>query len=266
MFICTSRAYARLSLHLWTVQDQKRHGAARHHRPQMGAGVIRGTGTVLTETGMDASDLYHMTRDDQTALIKQVTEDTLPQKELDNLTELMKEEGLTIPTGHGKVEVQDDLTAAISADSRDELGEIKIRSTTKIQQGFSAFAPDDPLYRNIQFVQPDGDKFDVGMHGSPTAVAFGGKTSNMSPGLLASIIKHNKDYRPGQEVRLLSCQTGVQVNGDYCFAEELANSLGATVWAPNDEIRIFPNGVIKIGDFDQGKFIPFAPNERRRVK
>ena len=152
-----------------------------------------------------------------------------------------------------------------SADIRDRLEAITIRGTTKLPQGFSAFPEGDVLNERIKKVKPDGDKFDVAMHGSPTAVAFGGSEANMSPHLLAEIIRHSEGYH-GQDVRLLSCSTGMTVDGAYCFAEELANALGVTVWAPNDLIIFRENGTFYIGVDGGGKILGFVPNERRRIK
>lgn len=148
---------------------------------------------------------------------------------------------------------------------RDDLGEIVARGTTKIQQGISAFSKDDILYERAKDIKPDGNKFDVAMHGTTTAVAFGGREANMTPRVLASLIRHSEGYN-GQEIRLLSCSTGQSIDGEYCFAEELANALGVTVYAPNDLLYIGKGGIISVGDFGTGKFIPYKPNERKRLK
>ncbi len=152
-----------------------------------------------------------------------------------------------------------------STDIRDALDKITTRATTPIKQGFSAFSKDDILYENIKNVVPDGSKFDVAMHGSPTAVAFGGSQANMSPRLLAQVIKHNPAYK-GQDIRLIACNTGVKSNGGYCFAEELANALNVSVYAPNDLIFITKNGSIYIGEDRKGVFLKYTPNQRRRTK
>ena len=152
-----------------------------------------------------------------------------------------------------------------ASDQRDILDNIKTRSVTKIKQGISAFSEKDPLYKNAKFINPDGNKFDVALHGSPTAVAFGSTEANMSPRLLASVIRHSEGYH-GQEIRLISCNTGVSENGGICFAEELANALNVSVYAPNDLIYIDKNGKIKIGRLNGGEFIKYNPNQRRRIK
>ena len=152
-----------------------------------------------------------------------------------------------------------------SADARDKLDIITTRGTTKLPQGFSAFPEGDVLNERIKNVKPDGDKFDVAMHGSPTAVAFGGTEANMSPHLLAEVIMHSEGYH-GQDIRLLSCRTGAVVDGEYCFAEELANALGVTVWAPNDLIFFRKNGTFYVGENKEGSMVPYEPNDRRRIK
>ena len=87
----------------------------------------------------------------------------------------------------------------------------------------------------------------------------------MSPRLLADVIRHS-DWDGKQPIRLLSCSTGVKINGDYCFAEELANALGVPVEAPNDLLFINHDGSIYVGALGDGKFIPYSPNERKRHK
>ena len=157
------------------------------------------------------------------------------------------------------------LKERLNADSRDDLGSIITRGTTKIKQGISAFPKEDVLYERVKNIEPDGNKFDVAMHGSTTAVAFGGTTANMSPRMLASVIRHSEGYH-GQEVRLISCNTGKPRGDEYCFAEELANSLGVTVFAPNDLIFVSKSGKIKVGIDGSGSIIPYKPNERKRLK
>lgn len=135
------------------------------------------------------------------------------------------------------------------------------RSTIKLKNGFSCFPDGDPLNENVQKVAPLKSYFDVAVHGSPTAVGFGTAKANMSPRLLAAIIRHTKGWN-GQNIRLLSCSTGKRVDGDYCFAEELANALGVKVKAPNDTLYIVENGELYVGLFKGGAFETFKPNQR----
>lgn len=151
------------------------------------------------------------------------------------------------------------------ADARDNLNSIVKRRTMKLENGFACFPDGDPLNENVKRVKPLKTYFDVAMHGSQTAVGFGTKELNMSPRLLAAVIRHSKGWN-GQKVRLLSCSTGARMENDYCFAEELANVLGVEVKAPDDVLFISGAGVLKVGTHGEGNILPFTPNQRGRRK
>lgn len=151
------------------------------------------------------------------------------------------------------------------ADARDNLNSIVKRRTMKLENGFACFPDGDPLNENVKRVKPLKTYFDVAMHGSQTAVGFGTKELNMSPRLLAAVIRHSKGWN-GQKVRLLSCSTGERMENDYCFAEELANALGVEVKAPDDVLFISGAGVLKVGTHGEGNILPFTPNQRGRRK
>lgn len=151
------------------------------------------------------------------------------------------------------------------ADARDNLNSIVKRRTMKMENGFACFPDGDPLNENVKRVKPLKTYFDVAMHGSQTAVGFGTKELNMSPRLLAAVIRHSKGWN-GQKVRLLSCSTGARMENDYCFAEELANALGVEVKAPDDVLFISGAGVLKVGTHGEGNILPFTPNQRGRRK
>lgn len=151
------------------------------------------------------------------------------------------------------------------ADARDNLNSIVKRRTMKLENGFACFPDGDPLNENVKRVKPLKTYFDVAMHGSQTAVGFGTKELNMSPRLLAAVIRHSKGWN-GQKVRLLSCSTGARMENDYCFAEELANALGVEVKAPDDVLFISGAGVLKVGTHGEGNILPFTPNQRGRRK
>ena len=151
------------------------------------------------------------------------------------------------------------------AESKDDLKSIIQRSTIKLKNGFSCFPEGDVLNTNIKEVAELDGFFDVGMHGTSTAVGFGSEKTNMSARTLAAIIYHSKGYN-GQKIRLLSCSTGRIVGDEYCFAEELANALGVEVIAPDDILYISSKGNLQVGDAGNGKFVTFKPNQRRRIK
>lgn len=151
------------------------------------------------------------------------------------------------------------------ADARDDLKSIVKRRTMKLENGFACFPDNDPLQKYIQNVKPLKTYFDVAMHGAPNAVGFGTAETNMSPRLLASVIRHSDGWN-GQKIRLLSCSTGKQLGDDYCFAEELANALGVEVKAPNDTLFISANGNMYVGEDKDGRMVSYSPNQRRRRK
>ncbi len=153
----------------------------------------------------------------------------------------------------------------LGADARDDLQKIVMRSTLKLQNGIAAFAENDVLQKYVKAVKPLKTYFDVALHGSPSAVGFGSTQTNMSPRLLASVIRHSEGWN-GQKIRLLSCSTGAANGDDYCFAEELANALGVEVMAPDDVLIIYPNGVHEVGMHREGHMVRFKPNERKRRK
>lgn len=148
---------------------------------------------------------------------------------------------------------------------RDDLQSIVKRSTIRLENGFACFPENDPLQKYVQNVKPLKTYFDVAMHGSPSAVGFGTEETNMSPRLLASVIRHSDGWN-GQKIRLLSCSTGKQTGDEYCFAEELANALGIEVKAPNDTLYIYKSGRMHVGKDGSGRFVVFLPNQRRRKK
>ena len=173
-------------------------------------------------------------------------------------------------THRAKVEVSNakddrDTLEFFGADARDNLNSIVKRRTMKLENGFACFPDGDPLNENVKRVKPLKTYFDVAMHGSQTAVGFGTKELNMSPRLLAAVIRHSKGWN-GQKVRLLSCSTGARMENDYCFAEELANALGVEVKAPDDVLFISGAGVLKVGKHGEGNILPFTPNQRGRRK
>lgn len=153
----------------------------------------------------------------------------------------------------------------LGADARDDLSSIVKRRTIKLENGFSCFPDGDPLTENVKKVKPLKTYYDVALHGSSTAVGFGSQKTNMSPRLLASVIRHSDGWN-GQNIRLLSCDTGKRDGDDYCFAEELANALGVKVKAPGGTLFVNARGEMYIGEIGDGVFITYKPNERRRIR
>lgn len=103
----------------------------------------------------------------------------------------------------------------------------------------------------IQYAQrapPKPGYYDVNVHGSPNSVAFkdaNGNWTALTPKELAAKIMAQPDYKPGQPVRLNSCNVGKLPEG---FAQQFANELGAPVNAPNRTVWANSNGGLWVGD------------------
>ena len=72
------------------------------------------------------------------------------------------------------------------------------------------------------------------------------------------IWKEDPRFSTENGVRLISCSTG---QGKDCIAQQLANILQCEVKAPNDEIRVRPDGSYYIGYFGLGNWQIFTPEE-----
>lgn len=86
----------------------------------------------------------------------------------------------------------------------------------------------------------------------------------------AKVIKSLPGYKEGQPIRLLACNVGARGSG---FAQNLANKLGVTVYAPNNYLWAKSNGTHFIAGKDSngkpdrskmGKFVKFTPGGNKR--
>ena len=122
-------------------------------------------------------------------------------------------------------------------------------------------------------VDPKG-QFDVVAHGPPThiQVEINGKTQLLDARSVARIMKHNSKHQRKQPIRLLSCLTGSKADS---FAQNLANKMNVTVYAPTHLVWAYPNGRHFVAPRDpknpkyphpsiRGKFIPFYPGGKKR--
>ncbi len=219
---------------------------------------IREIGARFDQTGdiRLLDELFELALDDKGEMTE---EDWYQALGVDPDTESKQEEGL-------HQEENDDTIITASGERKGWIKPVP-QAKRKIQQGFEAFPDGDILKSYIQSVKPFKNCYDIAMHGTPDSVCFGTKTSSMDARDLARVILHDPDYRHGQPVRLLACSTGQRVTPEsYCFAEELANALGAVVYAPNLKMYIQPNGNYYVGQWKEGRMIEFVPNKRRRRK
>lgn len=117
-------------------------------------------------------------------------------------------------------------------------------------------------------------QFDVVAHGSPThiQVEINGETQLLDARSIARIMKHNSNHQRKQPIRLLSCLTGSEGS---TFAQNLANKMNTTVYAPNYLVWAYPSGHHIVAPRNpkypnrphpsiRGDFIPFYPGGKKR--
>ena len=154
-------------------------------------------------------------------------------------------------------------------------------STTSVQLSLGIAAGDasfmggnEAFLRNIRNrrdVDPGG-VFDLIAHGTSSGVQVEhlGSTLTINSRVAASRISRLPGYH-GQDIRLLSCSTGARSDG---FAQNLANKLGVSVWAPSDLLWARPDGTHFVAPRDprhpnrphpwrRGTFIEYKPGGNR---
>jgi hypothetical protein len=107
------------------------------------------------------------------------------------------------------------------------------------------FDKSDPIYKDAFSIEPEPGYEDVMLHGSPSSVQIikNGKPQNLSANEFAVLLKQN-GYKGGN-IRLASCETG---KGDNSFAQQLSETLGVKVKAPDDDVYFIPDeGIMFVG-------------------
>lgn len=122
-------------------------------------------------------------------------------------------------------------------------------------------------------IDPHG-RFDIVGHGSPVSiqVEINGVQRQLNARTISRLLSHNAKYKRKQPIRLLSCLTGTKADG---FAQNLANKLNTTVFAPTDIVWAYPNGRHIVAPRNpknpnqphptkRGRFKPFYPGGKKR--
>lgn len=114
-----------------------------------------------------------------------------------------------------------------------------------IKLRINLFDKADPIYIDAFSIEPEPGYEDVMLHGSPSSVQIikNGKPQNLSAQEFATVLKQN-GYKGGN-IRLASCETG---KGNNSFAQQLSETLGVKVKAPDDDVYFIPDeGIMFVG-------------------
>lgn len=101
----------------------------------------------------------------------------------------------------------------------------------------------DTVGKYAQYIQPKDGMYDVVIHGNKYFVEYFGK--RIDPDTLCAMIAQRGNYKKGQSIRLISCNTGAVSDG---VADYVANKLHVKVEAPTTTAYVYEpkNGVSKV--------------------
>lgn len=149
---------------------------------------------------------------------------------------------------------------------------------------YGAAVPGDAIYKSdptqyFDYIKKrrDIDRngiYDVVAHGKDTVIQIehNGHTIDIDSRITSKLLLRRSDYKRGQSIRLLSCDTGASSTG---FAQNLANKLNVVVEAPTKLVWAFPNGKYIVASRrtdkpnlpnldDLGAFRKFYPGGKKR--
>ena len=143
---------------------------------------------------------------------------------------------------------------------------------SEIAQGNISFMPSSGERSNFARyisnridIDPNG-MFDVIAHGNSDLIEIenGNQTIAIKAREAAKLIRRQPGYKKAKSIRLFSCNTGSTSNG---FAQNLANALGKSVYAPNMTIYVNSRGSYWISNgIRRGEFIKFLPGGYKNGK
>lgn len=122
------------------------------------------------------------------------------------------------------------------------------------------FFDDGLLGKYSERIPLEENRYITSMHGTNNSVMLYDQEADAK--ILANIIRSRSDYN-GEEIVLISCNTGNTDAGENCFAQQLANELGVRVHAPTRYGAVNSKGEYyssdKSGIKRDGEFKPFEP-------
>lgn len=153
---------------------------------------------------------------------------------------------------------------AVSAASRKRAMERTALKEKCLRAKYPVFDRDElgRIGRATHAARKEEGRYDVVMHGSPQiALPY---LERADARLIADVLRSRDDYH-GEPVRLLSCYTGRANERGECFAQRLADELGATVTAPDGMLWLKDDGRYSIGeneDENTGSMVEYKPRRK----
>lgn len=154
---------------------------------------------------------------------------------------------------------------AVSAASRKRAMERTALKEKCLRAKYPVFDRDElgRIGRATHAARKEEGRYDVVMHGSPQiALPY---LERADARLIADVLRSRDDYH-GEPVRLLSCHTGRADERGECFAQRLADELGAAVTAPDGMLWLYDDGSFTIGKRkgeNTGSMVQFDPRRKR---
>jgi filamentous hemagglutinin len=119
----------------------------------------------------------------------------------------------------------------------------------------------DPMWKNSGNIKRLVGIRTLLCHGDKTGFSYldlNGNEINMTPRDFAEILKNSPVY-DGQPIRLISCEAGADGS---ITAQYYGKSTRVPVLAPTDIVYVYPDGVMKVGKYNTGRWVLFNPKER----
>lgn len=154
---------------------------------------------------------------------------------------------------------------AVSAASRKRAMERTALKEKCLRAKYPVFDRDElgRIGRATHAARKEEGRYDVVMHGSPQiALPY---LERADARLIADVLRSRDGYH-GEPVRLLSCHTGRADERGECFAQRLADELGAAVTAPDGMLWLYDDGSFTIGKRkgeNTGSMVQFDPRRKR---
>ena len=128
------------------------------------------------------------------------------------------------------------------------------------------YPEDEGIYDAANRLPKKNGVFRIGAHGSAEYIKGPNGEKIYAKDLAAMLKKPDSGWKTGTTIHLLSCDTGkTPVGGGDSFAQQLADLLHVTVFAPNTKVFYDPSDwTVHFYDPDTnktGKFIPFIPSD-----